>query len=151
MKTWVHIHFSSSLLPWKKRLAKKVLVTVPSFLWKRKKPMAYLKQKCAHLFGLRYRWAQPPWKRWGTLYENDSICVTISCSRILKTNSLLKTGKTGRWRRQGINILELKDSPLNFLQSHHKLFLFKLKSQILKIGRFYATYRDSDFSRGTNW
>lgn len=67
-------------------------------------------------------------------------------------NSLLKSGKTRRWRRQAINILGPKDSPsLNFLQSNHKQCLFKVKSQIFKIGRFYSTYRDSDFSRGTNW
>lgn len=91
-------------------------------------------------------------KRWGTMYENNSIFVTISCRRILKTCSLLKSGRTRRWRRQGINILGPKDSSsLSFLHSHHKLFLFKLKSQIFKIGRLYFTYRHSDFFRGTNW
>lgn len=109
MKTWAHIHFSSSLLLWKKKIRKKKYCW-QSFLWKRKKEMTYLKQNCAHLFELVHRWAQSPWKRWGTLYENDGICVTMSCSRILKTRSVLKSGKTRRWRRQGINILGQRDS-----------------------------------------
>lgn len=63
------------------------------FMKKKKANGTYEMKTCAHLFAVVHRWAQPPWKRQGTLYENDSICVTISCSRILQSNSLQKSGK----------------------------------------------------------